>query len=337
MLDALKQQDSLIRSMASSTTIAKCGDASTTTLLSNAAREWTRNLIKDELLSMHRLIFGYCEYATTGSKRFTDDPELQATLYETVRALCKGWFASDLAGFTPNPNTTNALSLIDEAFVICEEHAKDFWHFVKCEAGIDDLRRILIEDSALGQHYPRIVENSIPVGFEPIRKALTEIYLEEIGFDGGSAHAELQKDLLQSLRLPIRHALEWTDWRALAGINLLSFLSLDRWQFPRFIGALYTSEGANVRRTASVDFGLRRVNLVSTSHANYYALHGEADVGHTDELKQRVLIPILQAGGGLSGQVVEGARLWVQASQRYDAYLKEQLAHSENMTKHERN
>lgn len=334
MLNALRCQERLVHSMASAATSTMCGEASLTEQLSQAARKWTQNQCQNELLIMHRLIFEYYKYATTGSERFIDDPEAQAALHETVWALCRGWFAGDLAEFEADLNSADALTIIDETLAICESNIDKFWRFVALEADLEDIKCILTEDSALGQQYPRIVESSIPVGLEGIRDSLTKIYLEEIGFDGGPTHAALQMELLRSFGLPVRDPLEWTDWRPLAGLNLLPLLSLDRWQYPRFIGGLYLSEVAEVRRTASVQSGLHRVNMTELGRANYYSLHSMADVAHADELRQRVLRPMLDGGGKLAGQVVEGARLWVLASKRYDEYLQERLDRSRNVTKH---
>jgi len=197
--------------------------------------------------------------------------------------------------------------------------------YIEKRAGVEELKHILIEDSALGQRYPRIVEASIPFGIELVRHPLTTIYLEEIGYNDEIPHAPLQRELLATLNLPCRDPRDWANWRPLAGLNLLLLLALNRRQYPRFIGALYAGEAADGRRAGSVHLGLRRTGLADADPHNYYALHHSADVGHADQMKQQVLAPLIAADGRLANQVLEGVLLWAAASNRYDEYLHDTM------------
>jgi Iron-containing redox enzyme len=328
MLDVLAHQARLLASMSSAPSPERSRQphmSGSDVSLEQATYQWTRNIRSAELLLTHQFLFGYCDYFSAGSGRYVDDFTTQSKLHATANAICTGWFKADLQDYRIDSNASDSLPQIDRAVAASETHASWIQDYIENRAGVEELKHILVEDSALGQRYPRIVEASIPIGIEVVRHPLTTIYLEEIGYSDEIPHAPLQRELLATLHLPCRDPRDWANWRPLAGLNLLLLLALNTRQYPRFIGALYAGEAADGKRAGSVHLGLRRTGLADADPHSYYALHHSADVGHADQMKQQVLAPLIAAERRLANQVLEGVLLWATASTRYDEHLRDTM------------
>lgn len=156
----------------------------------------------------------------------------------------------------------------------------------------------------------------------PCVKAVLE---EHIDVEIKERHSMLFKDMLSHLDLHcpshsrINHAVLKT-----LNYTFSEVCSLDH-DFGFFLGGFFATETMSAKRCRQIYNGLRRLGIADES-LTYFRIHFDADEGHAQEVRTKMIAPLLAERPDLLASVVEGA---VDRLSRSDAFVRWYEAHGQ--------